>query len=41
MKYATEMGSGAMIHISNFTKFGAGVGVDKNQYTYTDTQTAK
>jgi hypothetical protein len=38
MKYAVEMGSGAMIHISSFTKIGSGI--QKLMGGFTDTQTA-
>jgi hypothetical protein len=38
MKYAAEMGSGAMIHILNFIKISSGI--QKLMGGYTDTQTA-
>jgi hypothetical protein len=34
MKYATEMGPGAMLYIPNFIKIGSGI------QKFTDTQTA-
>jgi hypothetical protein len=39
MKYAVEMGSGAIIHTSSFRKIGSGI--QKLIGGYTDTQTAK
>jgi hypothetical protein len=40
MKYAIEMGSGAMIYIPSFIKIDAGIQkVDRRGYT--DTQTAR
>jgi hypothetical protein len=43
MKYAVELGSGAMIYIPGFIKIGSGIqklmgGIHRE--TYTDTQTA-
>jgi hypothetical protein len=39
MKYAVEMGSGAMIYIPNFIKIGAGI--QKLIGGFTDTQTLR
>jgi hypothetical protein len=39
MKYAVEMGSGAMINVSSFTKIASGI--QKLIDTHTDTQTAR
>jgi hypothetical protein len=38
MKYAVEMGSGAMIYIQSFIKNGCGNQTDDKEYTYADTQ---
>jgi hypothetical protein len=40
MKYAVEMGSGAMIYIPSFIKIGSGNQKDDKDNTYADTQTA-
>jgi hypothetical protein len=41
MKYAVEMGSGAMIYIPSFIKIGSGIQKLLGGDTNTDTQTAR
>jgi hypothetical protein len=41
VKYTTEMGSGAMIHVPSFIKIGSGIQNFLGGDTNTDTKTAR